>query len=97
MFGASLGLTRAITIFGRMPLVSVRVQHASTLDGAAANAGANPGSAQQEAFFSQFDAALTTLSARIAAGDYAGNPATLALAQSTLASASSCATTCSAS
>jgi hypothetical protein len=88
MFGASLGLTRAITIFGRMPLVSVRVQHASTLDGAAANAGANPGSAQQEAFFSQFDAALTTLSARIAAGDYAGNPATLALAQSTLTSAS---------
>jgi hypothetical protein len=88
MFGASLGLTRAITIFGRMPLVSVRVQHASTLDGVAANAGANPGSAQQEEFFSQFDAALTTLSARIAAGDYAGNPATLALAQSTLASAS---------
>jgi hypothetical protein len=87
MFGASLGLTRAITIFGRMPLVSVRVQHASTLDGAAANAGANPGSAQQQPFFSQFDAAIATLTARIAAGDYAGDPATLALAQSTLAGA----------
>jgi hypothetical protein len=87
MFGASLGLTRAITIFGRMPLVSVRVQHASTLNGAAANAGANPGSTQQAAFFGQFDDALTTLSARIAAGDYAGDPAALALAQSTLASA----------
>jgi len=87
MFGASLGLTRAITLFGRMPLVSVRVQHASTLDGTAANAGANPGSAQQQPFFGQFDAALATLSARIAAGDYAGDPATLALAQSTLASA----------
>jgi len=87
MFGASLGLTRAITIFGRMPLVSVRVQHASTLDGAAANSGANQGSAQQAAFFGQFDQALTTLSARIAAGDYAGDPTALALAQSTLASA----------
>jgi hypothetical protein len=87
MFGASLGLTRAITIFGRMPLVSVRVQHASTLDGTGANAGANPGAAQQAAFFGQFDDALASLSARIAAGDYAADPATLALAQSTLASA----------
>jgi hypothetical protein len=88
MFGASLGLTRAITVFGRMPLVYVRVQHASTLDGTTATAGANPGSAQQQAFFGQFDAAISTLSARIAAGEYAGDPATLALAQSTLASAS---------
>ena len=87
MFGLSLGLTRAITVFGRMPLVYVRVQHASSLDPAAANAGANPGSAQQQPFFDQFDGALSTLSARIAAGDYAGDPATLALAQSTLASA----------
>ena len=86
MFGLSLGLTRAITIFGRMPLVYVRVQHASSLDPAAANAGANPGEAQQQPFFDQFDAALSTLSARIAAGDYAGDPTALALAQSTLAS-----------
>jgi hypothetical protein len=85
-FGGALGLTRAITIFGRMPLVYVRVQHESALDPSAANAGANPGSAQQQAFFDQFDAALSTLSARIAAGDYAGDPTALALAQSTLAS-----------
>jgi hypothetical protein len=89
MFGASLGLTRAITIFGRMPLVQTRVQHHSTLDPAGANAGANPGSAQQQEFFTQFDAALTTLDARIAAGDYAGDPARQALAQGTLASGTS--------
>ena len=53
MFGLSLGLTRAITIFGRMPLVYVRVQHASSLDPAAANAGANPGSVQQQPYQQQ--------------------------------------------
>lgn len=86
MFGLSLGLTRAITVFGRMPLVYVRVQHSSSMDPAAANAGANPGATQQQAFFDEFDGALADLSARIAAGDYAGDPTTLALAQSTLAS-----------
>jgi hypothetical protein len=87
MFGLSLGITRAITIFGRMPLVYVRVQHSSSMDPDGANAGANPGSTEQQAFFDQFDAALTGLSARIAAGDYAGDPAALALAQSTLSGA----------
>jgi len=86
MFGLSLGLTRSITVFGRMPLVYVRVQHSSSMDPAGANAGANPGSEQQQAFFDQFDNALSSLSSRIAAGEYAGDPATLALAQSTLAS-----------
>jgi hypothetical protein len=69
-----------------MPLVQVRVQHASALDAGSANAGINPGSVQQQAFFGQFDAALAALGARIAAGDYAGDPAALALAQSTLTS-----------
>ena len=89
MFGISLGITRAITIFGRMPLVQTRVQHHSTLDPTGANAGANPGSAQQQEFFSQFDAALADLDARIAAGDYAGDPTLQALAQNTLASGTS--------
>lgn len=89
MFGISLGITRAVTIFGRMPLVQTRVQHHSTLDPTAANAGANLGAAQQQEFFGQFDAALADLDARIAAGDYAGNPSLQALAQSTLASGTS--------
>jgi len=83
--GASLGLTRAITIFGRIPLVRSRVQTAITLDSTSGNAGANPGDIQEAAFFQSFDAGLTDLQARITAGDYDGDPATRALAEATLA------------
>ncbi|HUR95715.1 MAG TPA: hypothetical protein VMY76_14120 [Gemmatimonadales bacterium] len=84
-FGAAVGLTRSITIFGRMPLVRVRVQ--TRFDLAAtptSDAGLNPGSAQQEPFFTEFDASLAALSARIAAGDFDSDPALRARAQSTL-------------
>ena len=84
-FGGSLGLTRAITIFGRMPLVRSRIQYEASLDGAAANAGLNPGLTAQDAFFQQFDAALATLAARIADGTYDGDPAQRAAAEATLA------------
>jgi hypothetical protein len=86
-FGLALGLTRAITIFGRMPLVRARVQTAFTLDAAAADAGLNPGGDVQSAFFTQLDASLTALDGRIAGGDFDGDPALKARAQTTLADA----------
>ncbi|HEX6434614.1 MAG TPA: hypothetical protein VFZ87_10240 [Gemmatimonadales bacterium] len=85
--GLSLGLTSGITVFGRIPLVRSRVQSAFQLDPSAADAGLNPGEDTQLPFFAELDAALTTLSARLAAGDYDGDPAQRALAQSTLADA----------
>jgi hypothetical protein len=85
--GLSLGLTSQITIFGRIPLVRARVQPTLALNPAAADGGPNPGSAAQGTFFGDFDAALTTLSSKIAAGDYDANPAQKALAEATLADA----------
>jgi len=82
--GLALGLTRAITVFGRIPLVRTRVQTHFALDPAGADAGFNPGGDQQTAFFQQFDASLTALGDRLAAGDFDGNPALKARAQSTL-------------
>ncbi len=86
-FGLSLGLTRSLTIFGRLPLVRVRVQPTVTLDPAGANAGAAPDPAEQTVFFQQFDAALTTLETRLASGAYDGDPTLRALAEATLADA----------
>jgi hypothetical protein len=85
--GLSLGLTRGITLFGRIPLVRSRVQSDFSLDPSSADAGLNPGEATQLPFFAEMDAALATLSARLAAGDYDGDPAQRALAQSTLTDA----------
>jgi hypothetical protein len=87
--GLALGISRAITIFGRIPLVRTRVQPHFALDPAGADAGFNPGSDLQTAFFQQFDASLTGLSDRLAAGDFDGNPALKARAQSTLAGGTS--------
>jgi hypothetical protein len=84
-FGLSLGLSGPITIFGRIPLVRTRVQSAMRFSAATADGGPSPGVASQSAFFGQFDAALTTLSNKLAAGDYDGNPSQKALAQATLA------------
>jgi hypothetical protein len=83
--GLALGLTRAITIFGSIPLVQTRVQ---TNFGLAAtgtsDAGLTPGIDAQATFFDQFEASLTTLSQRIANGDFDGDPALKARAQTTL-------------
>ena len=84
-FGGTLGLTRSIAIFGRMPLVRSRVQYTAALDGASANAGLNPGAGAQDGFFQEFDAALATLTSQIAAGAYDGNPAQRAAADAALA------------
>lgn len=82
--GLSLGVTDRITIFGRLPLVRSRVQTRLQLSSAGSDAGLNPGEITQAAFFGDFDAALATLSSKIAAGDYNSDPARLALAQATL-------------
>jgi hypothetical protein len=86
-FGAAIGLTHAITIFGRMPLVQVRTEiHYTLAPTAGADGGVNPGISAQAPFFQQFDASLADLQARIAAGDFDANAALKAQAQSTLAS-----------
>ncbi|MGH7536656.1 MAG: hypothetical protein ACREMG_13905 [Gemmatimonadales bacterium] len=85
VLGLSLGLTNSITIFGRLPLVRARVQTATTLDSASANAGPNPGALSQGTFFTELEAALSDLRANLAAGDYDADPA---LAQATLADGS---------
>ena len=85
--GLSLGLTRFISVFGRIPLVRSRVQWRMQLDPTSADAGLSPAEAEQLPFFAQMDASLATLSAKIAAGDYDANPSQRALAQSTLADA----------
>ena len=85
--GLSLGLTNGITIFGRIPLVRTRVQSVTSLDPTTAAAGLSPGTAAQQPFITELDAALTTLSSKIAAGDYDANPAQKALAQATLTDA----------
>jgi len=87
VFGLGLGLTNRITIFGRIPLVRTRVQPRLLLDPTGSDAGLNPGDASQLPFFQGFDAALTTLSSKLAAGDYNGDPAQRALAEATLAEA----------
>ena len=82
--GGALGLTRSITIFGRMPLVRVRVETHYALDPATADAGVNPGTTEQDGFFQQFDASLDALEARISAGDFDADPALKARAQAAL-------------
>jgi hypothetical protein len=86
--GASLGLTKTITIFGRIPLVRSRVQTAIALDSTSGNVGVNPGDIQEATFFQSFDAGLTDLQTRITNGTYDGNPTTRALAEATLADGS---------
>ncbi len=83
--GLGLGLTDRITIFGRIPLVRTRVQPRLALNSTSADAGLNPGEAIQLPFFQGFDAALATLSSKLAAGDYDADPAQRTLAEATLA------------
>ncbi len=85
--GLALGLSDRITIFGRIPLVRARVQTTTDLVSSSADGGLNPGQAGQLPFFQSFDAALASLSGKLAAGDYDADPATRALAEATLADA----------
>lgn len=92
-FGLAYGLTDRITLFGRVPIVRVRVRSSLGLDSENANAGFNPadptfGSAEGAAliasFFAAFDAALADLADRIASGAYDADPGTRTLAEQTL-------------
>jgi hypothetical protein len=85
VLGLTLGVTRFIAVFGRLPLARARMQTTLDLDAAGANAGLNPGPTAQDPFFLEFDGALSTLEAQIAAGAYDGDPARRALADATLA------------
>ncbi len=85
--GLGVGLTSRITIFGRIPLVRSRVQTTTGLSSSGADAGLTPGEASQFPFFDSFDAALATLSGKLAAGDYNADPAARALAEATLTQA----------
>ena len=89
---AALGVTSRLSVFGTLPFVRTRAQTRLTFDSAAGDAGINPadpvlgsGAAPTTAFFTDFDAALTTLANKIANGDYDGDLAQKALAQQTLA------------
>ena len=84
VLGLALGVTRSITVFGRLPLARARVQTTLDLDATGSNAGLNPGTAAQEPFFGEFATALTTLEQQIAAGAYDADPARRALAEETL-------------
>jgi hypothetical protein len=85
--GLGIGLTNRITIFGRIPLVRSRVQTATGLNSTGADAGLNPGQTGQQPFFENFDAAIATLEGKLAAGDYNADPSARALAEATLAEA----------
>ena len=61
LLGLALGLTRKLTVFGRLPLVRVQVETHFALDPAGADAGTNPGPAEQVTFFQQLDASLSAL------------------------------------
>ena len=71
-FGLSLGLTRAITIFGRLPLVRARAQGTIALDPTSADAGVNPGAAPRPVSSRSSTRALDALSTKISSGAYTG-------------------------
>jgi hypothetical protein len=92
--GLGYGLTSRLTIFGRVPIVRVKVRASLALDSTESRAGFNPadpvfgdgfGAAQSAAFFGQLDDALEQLQDNLAGGVYDGDPTTKALAEQTLA------------
>jgi hypothetical protein len=86
--GLTLGITRSIAVFGRLPLARARIQTDLDLSTGTSTTGLSPGSDAQDPFFDQFASALGNLEAAIAAGTYDGDPARRALADATLADGS---------
>ena len=98
VIGLAVGLTSRLTVFARLPLARARVTPTLTLDSTSSNAGVNPadpvfgavgGATQTAGFFQDFGTALTNLESRVQSGAYDADPTLKALAQSTLASATS--------
>lgn len=96
IIGGALGITRKLTLYGRIPLVTTRVQAHLALDSTNGNAGRNLAhpslgqfGAQDSAsqFFNDFGTALDGLQTRITNGSFNGNPTLLATAQRILAEA----------
>ncbi|MBA2292273.1 MAG: hypothetical protein H0W15_07445 [Gemmatimonadales bacterium] len=94
--GLAYGVSRRITVFGSVPIVSVRTQVDLGIDSAGSTLGFNPsdpilgttaGANQTATFFAEFDQALSELSTRVGRGDYAADPANEARAQALLATA----------
>jgi hypothetical protein len=82
--GAALGITRRLTLFGHIPIVTTRVQSRVAIDSGTGDAGLNGAhptvgntidQGNAATFFDNFNTALATLDQRIANGDYSGNPA----------------------
>ncbi len=89
--GLALGLTRRLTVFGRLPMVRARAQPRVVFTGdsvgfnpASASFGSGTGASASQLFFTDFTHALDTLQNRISGGFYTG--AELVLAQQTLTS-----------
>ena len=89
--GLALGITRRLTLFGRVPMVRARAQPRVVFKGdsvgfnpASTNFGSGTGATASQVFFTDFSHALDTLQTRIAGGFYTG--AELTLAQQTLSS-----------
>jgi hypothetical protein len=75
--GLALGVSRRLTGFATIPIVSVRTEARLVTDATGATLGLNPvldNDPRTGAFFAAFDDAITTLKTRIEAGEYAGNP-----------------------
>lgn len=93
--GLALGLLRQVTLVGRMSLVQAWNRQDLALAAETGDAGVNAadptlgdaaGAQAAQLFSTNFNNALATLEGRIAGGAYDGDPATLALAEETLAS-----------
>ena len=88
--GLAVGVSQRLTLSMRLPIVSVRTESRLVQDGATATLGINPallGDGTSDAWLTQFAASLEELQLRRDAGEYAGNPQLLALANSILATA----------
>ncbi|MEO5825619.1 MAG: hypothetical protein ABIR59_07010 [Gemmatimonadales bacterium] len=92
--GLAYGITRRVTVYGNVPIVSVRTQVDLRPDSAGGTLGFNPsdpilgttaGANQTATFFAEFDQALSELSTRLGRGDFAADPSREARAQALLA------------
>ena len=82
--GGAFGLTKGITIFGNVPIVSVKIESRFLLDTNTSNVGVAP-AASLANFLGALQVALSTLGSKIARGDFNNDLALKSLAESRLA------------